>query len=399
MWRAWGTFLLLISSQDLDRPFVSEDHEMTLRPPAGWARRAGQGPFVVRFTAPDEVKPPCDLTVTHLVHTTNPTPLRTFVQTAKEHIAKEFKGSKVTEEKELKLGGRAAYRIVFTFEGTIQVKTVVHRTNLEWYLLDASIPEPLAPKLRPLAEASIATFELAPAPLSVEERAARGRTLDALRAAKVAPGLLGERWFAVHLGTRKVGHQRVRLTESEGLYALESDTVTDFGEGNRDATIVRASFSPDGRVQKVDTEQTKTNDRKERWQFRASAVLQNGQVKASRDMNGVKEERSFAAEEGVLFGDVADVVRRALVGAGKGSYLLLTLSPFVDEPNVEFLEVNDREAMELDGRSVEAHLVFAKVDRRRTKAYYYGADQSLIREGGLKEAFSVRASTKEEALK
>ena len=372
---------------------------MSLRPPSGWARRMGQGPFVVRFTAPNEVKPPCDLTVTHLVHSTNPTPLQTFVKTAKDHIAKEFKGSKIVEEKEFTIAGRPAYRIVFAFEGTLQVKSVVHRTNLEWYLLDASIPNALAASLRPVAEASVASFELAPPPLSAEERAAHARASDALRRAKTAPALLGERWFAVYLGPRKVGHQRVKLAESEGLYVLEADAVSDFGEGNRDSTIVRGSFSPDGRVQKIDTEQTKTNDKKERWQFRASAVLQNGQVNASRDMNGVKEERTFTVAEGVLLGDVADVARRVLVGAGKGTYLLHTLSPYVDEPDVELLEVTDRETMDLDGRKVDAHLVFAKIDRRRTKAYYYGADQSLIREGGLKETFSVRAATKEAALK
>lgn len=406
MWRAWGIFLLILP-QDLGPPFASDDHEMTIRPPAGWARRIGSGPFIARFTPPEaepaptdgEKKvPPWGLELKHLHYRSNPTPLEGFVKQAKAHIEREFKGSKLVEEKAVRVGGRAAHRIVFEFEGTIQVKTVVPRTHLECYLLDISLLKADEARLRKVAEASIETFQIVPAPLSGEESAADARTAGFLKAAKVQPALLGERWHTIHLVQRKTGHLRIKLSESKGAYVFETDVRNDYGEGNVDATVVRGSFSPDGRTQKVETEQTKENDKKERWQFRASASIEAGRFKASRDMNGIKEEKGFAVEDGVLLEDVAEVVRRAFVAEGKGAWLLKILSPYADEWNTEMIEVSGRESLELDGTRRDAHVLFCRVDRRRNMTYYIAPDGGLIRQGGVKDPFSIRASTREEAL-
>lgn len=406
MWRAWG-ILLLLQSQELGPHFQSEEHEMSLRPPAGWLRRIGSGPFIARFTPPDadpatadaERKiPPWGLEIKHLHYRSNPTPLEGFIKQAKAHIEREYKGSKMVEEKPVRIAGRAGHRIVFEFENTIQIKTIVPRTHLECYLLDVSILKSDEAKLRRVAEASVETFQIVPASLSGEESAADARTAVLLAAAKVQPGLLGERWHSVFLVSRKTGHMRTRVAETGGMYLFETDVRNDYGEGNLDSTLVRGSFSPDGRMQKVETEQTKENDKKERWQFRASASIEGGVFKASRDMNGIKEEKRFKVEEGVLLEDVADIVRRTLVAAGKGPWLLKSISPYADEWDVESVEVNGRESLELDGARRDAHVLFCRLDRRRNMTYYFAPDGGLIRQGGVKDAFSIRASTKEEAL-
>ncbi len=397
MWRAWGITLLVLS-QDLGPPASSQDHEFTIRPPQGWVRKPGVKPTVVKWVASEEGKAVAELLVTHLV-SGNPTPLKNFETQARAHLAERYKGAKVAEEKAVTVGGRAAHRIVFTHEGMLYLKVAIHRTNLEYYMLDALIQESGAAKYRPLAEASMETFAIAPTPLSAEEQAARSAGLAVLKALKIDPALLGERWHAIYLGNAKTGHQRIKLGESEGMYTFEVDVASDYGQGRKDVTHVRGSFSPDGRVQKIDTEQTKANE-KERWQFRASAVLQGGQVKVSRDLNGTKEERSFGVEEGVLFVDVADLLRGCLAGAGKGSLLLRTLSPYADEPNVEQIEVGSPERLEVDGKPREVILVQSRLDRLKYLTYTYAAsDRSLLRLGGPKDAFSIRAASKEEALK
>jgi hypothetical protein len=401
MWRAWGiTLLALFPAQDLGPAYSSDLHEMRIRPPAGWLKREGQGNFIARFQAPGESKdkPSTHLTLAHLSYSATPTPLRSFVAQAKEHIAKEYKDSKITEEKELAIGGRPAYRIVFTFQDTLQVKHVIPRTNLECYLVDGQTTIAEAEKTRPLIEASAASFEIVPMTPTPEETQAQGRLQALLKEARVRPELLGETWYSVYIGKARSGHQRIKVAASEGVYSFEVDLANDYGEGGKDSTIVRGSFSPDGRTQKVDLESTKQGP-KERWQFRANATIQNGQARASRDMNGVKEEKAFPVEDGVLFTDVADLVRRTLVFAGKGTYLFRTLSPFADEPNAELLEVNPREPLDLDGKKREGHIVFGKTDRRKNSTYYVGADGAALRTGGLKDAFSIRLSTKEEATK
>jgi len=398
MWRAWGITLLVLS-QDLSPAARSEDHEFAIQPPQGWVRKPGVKPTVVKWVAAEEGKAVAEILVTHLI-SGNPTPLKNFETQAKQHLAERYKGAKVLEEKPATVGGRAAHRLVFSHDGTLYIKLALHRTNLEYYMLDAILAEASAAKYRALAEASMATFEIVPTPLSTDEQGARARGLQVLKAAKIDSALLGERWHAIHFGLPKTGYQRMKVGESEGMYTFENDVVSDYGLGKKDETHVRGSFSPDGRVQKLDSEMTKTNDRGERWQFRASAVLQNGQVKVSRDLNGVKEEKAFAVEEGVLFSDVLDLLRGTLAAAGKGSYLIRTISPYADEPNVELVEVGEKERLDIDGKARDVILVQARVDRLKYLTYTYSAaDRSLLRLGGARDAFSIRAATKEEALK
>jgi hypothetical protein len=396
MWRAWGIILLALS-QDLGLPTVSPDHEFSFRPPAGWARHLGAGPTLAKYVQPGDLKTPSEFLVTHLF-SSNPTPIESFKKQAKDNIKEKYAGSKILEEKDLTVAGKKAFRVVFQHNDVTQLKTVIHRSNLEFYLLDAVMPQDQVSRVQPVVEASIASFEIIPLPLSTEERAAEARTMAVIRAAKLDSALLGERWFTVHLGARRVGTVRFKMTESAGIYSFETVVHNDFGEGNTDTTLVKGSFSPDGRVQKVATEETKVNP-KQKWVFAASVALNAGQVKATRDLNGIKEERSFAVEEGVLLSDIAECLRTVLVGAGRGSYLLKTLSPFSEEWSVELIDVGGPETLEVDGRTRECTLVQAYVGRRKNQTYYYAPDRSVIRVGGPKDLFSIRVSTKEEAEK
>ena len=381
---------------------------MAFLPPRGWVRREGTRPFIVKFIPGEALRsaaesegalPSWGLVLSHLYYPSNPTPLQAFVRQAKEHIGREFKSSKMLEEEELTIGGRPGYRMVFTHEGNLYLKTVVPRTNLECYLLDASMPQREASELRPVVESSIASFRMVPLSLGPEERAAEARTFEALKSAKVDPGILGEGWYAVCLMNTKTGSQRSRLSPSPEGYAIELDVQNDFGEGGKDATTVRGSFSPDGRYQKIETEHTKQNA-KERWTFRATAVLDHGQVKSSLDMNGIKEEKTFRVEPGVLFEDVADILRRTLVrGRGKGMYLFRVLSPYSDEPEPEFMEVNDPEPLEVNGTRRNLWIVFSRMGHRKQMTYYYDTQGGLVRVGGMRDAFSLRQTTKEEATR
>jgi hypothetical protein len=397
MWRAWGIFLLALSPQDLANRTTAPDHEFAFRPPAGWTRHLGVGPTLAKYIQPGDLKNPTEFLLTHL-HSSNPTPIESFKKQATDNIKEKYAGAKILEEKDLTIGGKKAFRVVFQHNESVQVKTVIHRSNVEFYLLDAVIPADQASTIKPLIEASVGSFEILPLPMSSEERSADSRTMAILKAAKIDPALMGEKWYTIHLTTKKVGTMRFKMAEAEGMYAFELDVRNDFGEGNTDTTIVKGSFSPDGRVQKVLTEETKINP-KQKWIFAAGATINGGQVKVTRDMNGHKEDRVFTVEEGVLLSDVAECLRGVLVGAGRGNYLLKTLSPFSEDWTVETIDVGGPETLEVDGRTRSCTLVQAYVGRRKNMTYYYGPDRSVIRVGGPKEIFSIRASTKEEALK
>jgi hypothetical protein len=397
MWRAWGIILLALSPQDLGSRVTAPDHEFAFRPPAGWLRYTGMAQVIAKWVQPGDVKPPAEIVVTHLQSMT-PTPLDNFKKQSREVLKEKVPGAKVLEEKDLTLAGKPAYRMVYSNEGLIQFKTCIHRNNLEYYLVDATFPPDQSDKVRPVIEASIATFEIIPLPLSAEERGLDLRTTAIIQAAKVDPALLGERWFTIHIGTRKVGHSRYKLAESEGGYAFESDVRLDFGPEDTDSTTIRGSFSPDGRVQKVELEEAK-NSSKQKVIYRTTATIRAGQAKMSRELNGLKEERSFAVEDGVLLTDVAECMRPVLIAAGKGNYLLKSLSPYAEEWKVEMVDVGGVENLEFDGKPHECILVQAYVGRRKNMTYFYGTDRSLIRAGGHRERFAIRQTTKDEALK
>jgi hypothetical protein len=398
MWRAWGIFLLALSPQDLGSRTTAPDHEFAFCPPNGWIRHLGAGPTLVRYTQPGDLNVPAELLVTHLF-TANPTVVESFKIQAKDNLKEKYPGAKIVEEKDMTLAGKSAFRISFQFNDKLISKTVLHRSNIEFYLFDAIYPVEQNEKLKALVESSLATFEIIPMPLSPDEKLADTRTTSLLRGAKIDPALLGERWYSILLaGGKKIGWMRFKMTESGGMYLFDTEVRNDFGDGHLDTTLVRGSFSPDGRVQKLETEETKANP-KQKWNFRASAVNQGGQVKVSREINGIKEDRAFNVEDGVLFTDIAECLRTVLVGAGKGSYLLKSLSPYSEEWGVEMIDVGGSETLEIDGRSRQCTLVQAYMGRRKNMTYYYAPDRSIIRVGGPKDMFSIRLSTKEEAQK
>jgi hypothetical protein len=397
MWRAWGITLLLLSPQDLGVRVTAPEHEIAFRPPLGWIRYIGTGPTIVKYRQPGESPNPAELLVTHLT-SSNPTPLEIFKRQARENIKEKYAGSKILEEKDLKLGGKGAYRIVFSHADLVYLKTVIHRSNLEYYLLDAVFPPAQAEQVKPLVETSIATFEIVRGELSVEERGAESRVLTLLKGAKVDAGLLGEHWYTIHLGSRKVGYMRLTLAQSKGNYEFDSEVHSDFGDGGLDMTHSRGTFSPDGSMQKIESEESKSNP-KQKWHFKVTASIDGGQAQISRDVNGVAEERTLPMEAGVLLNDVVECLRPLIVGAGKGIYLFKVLSPYSDEWGPETAEVSGLENIEMYGKPTDCFFVQTSVGLRRKSTYTYLPDRSLLRVGGPKDVFSVRASNKDEALK
>lgn len=394
MWRAGG-FLLVLLAQDLGPAHVDEDHKFSVRPPAGWVRK-GAAPGSVSFAPPEKTAAATVFSATHYV-ASNPTPLASFIRQAREYVKEKHPGAQVSEDRELQIAGRPAFRLVFTQGDLLTVHTVVFRTNREYYLLDAQMPASEAAKYRGPVDGAAASLELKALRLTDEERAALARFAGALKTATAA-GLEAEEWHTVHLGRARIGRQRTKCAVSGDGVSFELDIASDFGEGGKDASVIRGSFSPDGKFQKVEVERTKQNP-KERWQFRASGAIEGGRAKVSRDMNGLKEEVSFDVEEGVLFEDVSEVYLKILLGMGKGTYLIRTLSPFEDEPGIRSVEVSEREPMEIEGRKQDATVVFSRADRGRSVTYYYAADRKLIRQGGLKESFFLRSASREEAEK
>ena len=368
-----------------------------MRPPADWLPAKPNPPAVIAFAPIDRTDSPAGLEVKHL-HTGNPTPLKRFVEEAKPVFQQNYKGADFLEEKELTIGGRPAYRIVFAHGKRLEIKTVIPRSNLEFYLVDAWLEKDDAPKLRPVLEASVASFRIVPRRLTAEERVAMRRTLETLRAGGIRKSMLGETWHAIHISRVKTGHMRTRLSEANGRYAFELDVVNDFGKGGKDTTKVRGEFAADGSYQKIERERTKVNPKK-KWIFKAKAEVKDGRATVRRDMNGYVEERTLEIGEGVFLTDVAEIVRGLLVTAGAGDYVIRTLSPFSDTPNLEAVEVTRPEETEVNGENRKACIVFAVADRRKNRTYTYGPGGTLLRQGGSKDLFTILAATKEEALK
>src|SRR4026207_2035518 len=139
MWRAWGIILLALSPQDLGSRVTAPDHEFAIRPPAGWVRYTGMAQVVAKWVQPGDQKSPAEIVITHL-QSMIPTPLENFKKQSREIIKEKVPGAKILEEKDLTLGGRPAYRMVYSNEGLVQFKTCIHRKHPEVYLGGATTP-------------------------------------------------------------------------------------------------------------------------------------------------------------------------------------------------------------------------------------------------------------------
>ena len=388
---------LLVLSQDLAPPVVLEDHEVAFRPPVGWTPRPVRPPSLVKFVRPPaEGKGNVEILFSH-VDGASPTPMATWTVQSAANVKESQPEAKILEEKKLEVNGRPAHLLSWSEKGVQRFKLGILRTNLEWYVVDAFFPEGEAAAVRPLLDASAASLRILPKPLSPEERVSLDRTRKIMGRVKLDPALKGERWYVVALGARKLGHQRVKIDESADLVTFEVETSFEVSEGSRDVATVRGSFSPDGRIQKVETEQHK-QDKKEKRSYRATASLDGGQVRVRRDMNGAVEEKTFVVEEGVLLGDVVEIYRSFFAEEGKGSYFIRTLNVYADEPSTEQLDVADPEKLKLDGVDRKVILISSTIDRRRTLTNAYGLDRRLVRMGGASDPLVVKVSTKEEAV-
>ncbi len=402
--------LLSVAAQadDLGREFSSPDHQFAFRPPAGWTARSGTGPAVAKFVPPERPEE-SSLSVIHY-SVKNATPMAQFRKELEAYLAATYKDHTPLLTRPGTIDGLPSLQLALRWKDTSGKETVVyrailHRTHLDYYLFDGHAPASATEKTIALFEKSVGTFRLRPSDPTVEEKAAAARVVGVLREGVLgARHLEGESWQGVFLEKAKVGYQRQKFVpatlEGRPGWLLESDTFVDFREGGKDRTVVRGSFTSDGRVQKIDSEETIVTEKGEELKYRYSAVVRGDRVTVRRHMRGVEEESSFQVPEGTLVTDVADAFRRSVALRPKQTWHVPVLNPFEDRTGWEWVEAAGKETVSVKtNESKDVYVVLSTVGRRRILHYWYELSGTLYVLKGPKQVFVVFGMSKEDAMK
>ena len=409
-----ATVLILclpVSAQEdpaLGKPYTDEDHEFTLKPPAGWVARTGRPPTLIIFTWTKDVEPAPFIEVIHKT-LSRPMPLSAFVSELKDYLPRSNPGFEKLWEKERTISGIPAFQIAFKRQpkegkSTNVIRTVLHRAHLEYFFIDFECSTKDFEQFASMAEATLATFAIQTRPLDEEE----GTSLKRGEAFLKAPGplrseLLTESWQTIHLGSKRFGYQKSKASETtlDGIkgYALATEVVLGRGSSGTDTTTVQGFVAADLSLQKFESvEVVKEESPKRESTFRVTAVLKAGDLQVTRDMNGLKEEKVLKVGEGVLLTDTLDLLRRMLLDQPKGVYLFRTLSLFSDEKGWESVEIAGKDKASIQSKEPkEVYVVFGKADRRKNLTYWFALDKTLYAVRGSDTPFSVAACTMEEA--
>ncbi len=397
--------------KDLGSPFRSEEDSTVFRPPAGWSAHQGVPPEIVRFAAPEK-GPAAELIFIHYFPQ-NPTPLAHFRVQLEKHLKTKYPDHTPILNRQVAVAGLPAFQVALRTktknqdppEEIVIYRTIVHRSNLEYYAFDCQCIASAYDRLAPLFDKSIATLKIEKTEPTLEERAATARAVEFLRGGALGKKELeGEGWQGIYLTKKKVGYQRQKLApvkvEGAAGYEYESDTILDFQEGGKCRTVVRGSFTADGKFQRISSEEIVAPEKEPELKYRFTATLRGGRVTVQREMKEIREEASFDVPDGTLFTDVADVFRRAASTGPKSTYLVPILNPFRGDPGGESLEVAGKESVEVEVDVMkEVFVVLSNVDRRRSLVYWYDAKSELFSVQGARQAFVIVAMSKEEALK
>lgn len=391
------------AQEELGDPFTSKEHEYTFQPPKGWTSSVRASSTI--FSAGKESRREMEVIRLPVQNPTTPTQ---FTDQLRKHMEK-YKSKEFLFTRQATIGGRTAWQIAARVELETQNKdkvliyrTVIHRTHLDYYVLDCRADASDSDRALKIFDASIATFRIEPTALSTEEKAAEARTIAALQDGVLgAKDLQCEAWQGVFLQQVKVGYKTQKLTSAtvEGApgIAFESDTVFDLKKGGNTKYSVRGSFTVDGRYQKMAGEQTVTPEGGKEMKFRHTIVLKDGKVTVRRHMDGADEETSFTVPEGTLLIEVADVFRRAVSLRPKNTYFVRTLDAFESETRTESLEVTGPQTVD-DSRTVL--VTFSSVNRGLTDTYWFDESGKLaLLRGNAARLFQVVGMTREEALK
>jgi hypothetical protein len=407
----WSLFVLFASvafaqEDGLAVLYTDAEHEIEIRPPAGWRLLVGSGPVIVKFIG-DREKAPAKLNLLHYFPE-HPVPPAASLAQIKAFLEEEFKKVEIISEETRTIGGRVAGVVAFRTDlgeqKWVVERTLVHRSHREYYIVDYRCLASFYEKLKPLVRKSIDTLRVRPMVPSIEERAARSRARDFVKGGNLGrPELGGESWQGLVLGGRKTGWQREKLTPAtvdgrEGFrYEFESELA--MKKAGKSRVSVRGSFTRDGSFQEIEGEHVLSPTEKEVRTWKYTMTLRGTELKVRRTLPGFTEEKSLRVPPGALLKDLVSVFRRSVVFGEKETYLVSFLDPFRDGSGVEWLEVEAGENLKVgEGPPTPGRIVFAKVDRRGSMTYYYRSDGTLLQVRSGAAPFRIVAMSREEAL-
>jgi pantetheine-phosphate adenylyltransferase len=157
---------LSFSQEDgLGRLFAQSDHEFSIRPPAEWIARSMEPPAVVRF-APVETPPTAQMILIHYFCKNGAT-LAQFRKEMDEYMKAAYPGGTSLLDRLGTVAGRPSFHVAVkskdkSGQEVVVYRIVVHRSNLEYFIIDAQCLAGAWEKMQGLFEKSAGSFQIVP---------------------------------------------------------------------------------------------------------------------------------------------------------------------------------------------------------------------------------------------
>ncbi|MBI4563158.1 MAG: hypothetical protein HY716_00490 [Planctomycetes bacterium] len=395
---------------DLAGRVESRDYDFSMRLPAGWPRVDEKPPVLFRIVSPPGTLLDGAMWMEYQ-EPRQPTPLSTVIEEFLKNAPRAYPGFEKLSDRRQPIGGYPAYACTFHVQSVqegggkkdlIMVRFFVQRQLTEYFMFNAIAERKDKDRLVKVAEQTMATFGAGP-PLQPAQRESLRRAADVLREASLEPGILGERWHAIHVGGRKLGYQRTRCrrdtVEGRTVYAFELEMVLEDREGGRRTSTSRGLCAIDGSYQKIDHELVLEVPGAPRSVFKEEAVLAQGAFSASREVSGQKSEKKFNAPEATFLADAGYILARHFVLAKPTTYAMRVLKPFSDLPMLEIFETHAPGRVRTADGEQELIQALVRKGRFEYEEYLFDTSGCLYQQKAAKGLFVLRRCTEEEAKK
>jgi hypothetical protein len=402
---------LALSAQEPAPPEIgatvrSEAYDFEIQVPSTWKRAPAAAPTFFRIEAPAGGIAEGTAWLLH-GESNHPATLAFLVAEFRRRAEGQYPGfEKISEREDARAAGCPAYVCVFAAKpkgrDMVFIHAIVQRQLQEYFVLDGVAARGEKDRIEAIHSRMLASLKFG-LPMPRERAETLARTARLLKASGVRAELLGTCWHQILVGKQKLGWQRTLLREGkvEGGpgYEFEMEMELADSEGGRHHEISRGSFTPDGAVQTVDFRKSVQDPRKAAIEVKESASLVRGTYKAVREFLDAKVEKTIAAPEGTVLGDIADTMRRRLIIAGPGTYALRVLLPFRDLAATEEWEVAAATRIRTDVGERELVTAFVKPERQEMWEYLYEPGGALYQRKAPRNPFLLRRCTEEEAKK
>lgn len=387
-----GAIALTALPQDW-KPRASDEAGVRFAVPANWSFSSGREPRILAqgFLRDEALKPYPQMFVIH-DRPSRPNTAAAFRREIREAVEKDAIGFRLIEERELSFKGYPAFLLVFGFKSDRDLEKAIDMEGIRagmllaprrYVLVDMNYPASGAEKLRPLAETMLAGIDTFPP-----------KEPDAVRKGLETYRQVLEKWAAFpsaftveqkldyDLGKKTIGTYVLKVKDDsvDGRpgYRVERSLLIDIDKDGKTEARSSGFLSCDMALQRVEVTEVIIAADGKRYEYEASATIQDGKLRGRRKILGEVSEAAFEVPRETVFFDFVEVVLLRIVEYGKSDFHVRTISPYDLETRPARIECSDVQKLRIDGQRCDAYTLFVTGPSGGHTTYFVDGAKNIL---------------------